>query len=65
MIEVKVENNNLEKAIRILKKKVNESGILQQLKNKRYYKKPSEIRREKKKQFLRETQKNQKRSEKK
>ena len=38
-------------------KVVNNEGDLQRLKDKRYYKKPSEIRRDKKKQALRNAQK--------
>ena len=45
---VKVFNDNLEGALKIFKKKVKESGILWDLKQKAYYKKPSEIKREKK-----------------
>lgn len=54
MIEVKVENGNIEKALRILKKIVNNEGDLQRLKENRYYKKPSEIKREKRKKVLAE-----------
>ena len=44
---VEVWNNNLEAALKIFKKKVKESKILYDLKEKQYYKKPSEKRREK------------------
>lgn len=36
-----VKNNDVEKAIKILKKKVNDEGILKDLRKKEYYEKPS------------------------
>jgi len=54
MIEIKVYNNNVDKALQLLKKLVNEEGDLQRLKENRYYKKPSELKREKRKKVLRE-----------
>ena len=47
-LQVDVYDGQVEKAIRILKKKVKESGMLLELKKKSYYTKPSERRREKK-----------------
>ena len=44
---VEVWNNNIESALKIFKKKVKESKLLYDLKEKQYYKKPSEKRREK------------------
>ena len=41
MIEVVVKNNNVEKAIRQLKKKMLREGILKELKRRAYYEKPS------------------------
>ena len=46
MITVIVKNNNIEKALRQLKKIVKESKLLIDLRKKEYYRKPSEIRRE-------------------
>ena len=40
-IEVKVFNNNVEKAIRVMKKKMLKEGIIKELKERRYYEKPS------------------------
>lgn len=40
-IEVRVFNNNVEKAIRVLKKKMLKEGIIKELKERRYYEKPS------------------------
>ena len=45
---VKVFNNNVEGALKILKRKVKDSGLMLELKKKEYYEKPSRKRREKK-----------------
>ena len=45
---VEVWDNNVEKALRILKKKVKESNLFLSLREKAYYEKPSKIKREKK-----------------
>ena len=47
-LEVKVYNNNVEKALRKFKREVKESGLLLELRKKSYYKKPSELKRERK-----------------
>jgi small subunit ribosomal protein S21 len=52
-VEVDVRDNNLEKALRALKNKVAKEGILQELKKRRFYEKPSV----KKKRKQREAQK--------
>ena len=52
MIEVQVRGGNLEKAMRVLKKKVQKEGILKELKERQFYQKPSEKRREKVKQGI-------------
>ena len=41
MIEVKVKHNNIEKALRIFKRKVKDSRILYDLSERSYYTKPS------------------------
>jgi len=46
-ITVDVRNGNVEKAMRILKRKVQKDGIIQTLRDKQYYQKPSFKRREK------------------
>ncbi len=51
-ITVIVRNNNIEKAMRVLKKKVLKDGLLKKYRLKQYYRKPSEIRREKKKEGI-------------
>ncbi len=49
-MKVKVVNNQLDKAIKTLNKKLKQEGILQELKKRSYYEKPSE----KKKRTLKE-----------
>ena len=51
-IEVTVRNGNVEKAMRVLKKKLQKDGLMKELKLRQYYRKPSEIKREKKKQGI-------------
>ena len=46
-LSVKVFNNNVDGALRILKKKVKEANLFQDLRDKEYYTKPSEIKRHK------------------
>ncbi|MBC8421914.1 MAG: 30S ribosomal protein S21 [Pelagibacteraceae bacterium] len=46
-MEVKVKNNNIEKALQIFKRKVKDSGILYDLSERRYYEKPSAVKRKK------------------
>ena len=47
-LRVDVYNNNIEGALKILKKKIKRSGLLFELKKKSYYEKPSKTKREKK-----------------
>lgn len=49
-ITVEVRGGNLEKALRVLKKKVQKEGIIKNLRDKKYFLKPSEIKREKAKE---------------
>ncbi len=42
---VEVKNNNVERAIRLLKKKLAEDGIFKELQIRKFYEKPSEKRR--------------------
>ncbi|MBW1988997.1 MAG: 30S ribosomal protein S21 [Deltaproteobacteria bacterium] len=46
-MEVRVQGNDLEKAMRQLKKKIQNDGLFRQLKMKKAYEKPSESRRRK------------------
>ena len=49
-ITVEVRGGNLEKAMRVLKKKVQRAGIIKTIRDKKYFSKPSEIKREKAKE---------------
>ena len=60
MTEVIVRNNNVEKAMRILKKKLLRDGLMKEIKERQYYSKPSEVKREAKKQSIRRIKKEQK-----
>ncbi len=57
MVEVVVRNGNLEKAMRVLKKKVQREGITKEVKRRQFYVKPSEQRREAKKQGIKNVRK--------
>jgi ribosomal protein S21 len=46
-LSVTVYNNNVDMALKKLKRKVKNDGLLLQLKERQYYRKPSEIKREK------------------
>ena len=59
-ITVEVRNNNVEKALRVLKKKLIKSGQMKELKERQYYQKPSFKKREKKKENIRRYKKDQK-----
>ena len=47
-LSVKVYNNNVDMALRKLKKKIKDSDLMLQLKRKSYFEKPSKVKREKK-----------------
>ena len=59
-ITIEVRNNNIEKAIRVLKKKLTKDGQMKELQRRQYYQKPSAIKREKKKENIRRYKKEQK-----
>ena len=63
-INVTVRNGNLEQAMRVLKRKVQKEGIVKELRERQYYKKPSEIKQEKKKEAIKNWKKKQKKLEK-
>ena len=52
-IQVRVIDNDIEKAMRILKKKIQNDGLFKRLKLKKSYEKPSEYRRRKMREALR------------
>ena len=62
-IVVEVRGGNLEKAMRVLKKKVMKEGLVKELRARQYYQKPSEIKREKKKEGIKNYKKNKKKME--
>jgi small subunit ribosomal protein S21 len=51
-ITVEVRGGNLEKAMRVMKKKLQKEGMLKELKRRQFYQKPSFIKREKKKEGI-------------
>ena len=52
-IEVQVRNNNVEKAIRVVKKKIQKDGMMRELRQRQYYEKPTLKRQRKLKESLR------------
>jgi len=52
-IEVQVRNNNVEKAIRVLKKKIQKDGMMRELRQRQYFEKPTLKRQRKHKENLR------------
>jgi small subunit ribosomal protein S21 len=63
MTTIIVRNNNIEKALRVLKRKAKKDGLLQELKDRQYYQKPSEKRRLAKKRGIARWKKEQKKRE--
>ena len=63
MLEVKVLNNQVEKAIRKLKRKMLREGILKELKQRQFYEKPSAKKRREHKESVRKYRKLMKRRE--
>ena len=62
-ITVVVRNNNLEQAMRVLKKKVQKAGVLKELKMRKHYEKPSEKKQRMKKEAVKRWRKLQKKLE--
>lgn len=59
-IVVTVRNGNLEQAMRVLKRKVQKEGLVKEIRDRQFYKKPSEIKQEKKKEAIKNWKKKQK-----
>ena len=57
---IEVRNNNVEKALRVFKKKLLKDGVMKELRDRQYYQKPSFKKREKKKESVRRHKKDQK-----
>ena len=53
MITIEVRNNNAEKAIKLLKKKINAEGTLKECRDRQFYEKPTDKRRRQKAQAIR------------
>ena len=56
-MEVKVQNNQIENAIKLLKRQLIRDGILKELKNRRFYEKPSVKKKRKQREAKRRRQK--------
>ena len=59
-LEVTVRNNNVKTALRILKKKLEQDGMMMELRERQHYKKPSQKKREAKKASIQRTRKREK-----
>ena len=57
LVSVQVRNGNIQKALKIFKRRVDESAHLQLLRTKQQYTKPTTVRRKQKQQAVREQQK--------
>jgi len=58
-LEVEVRKNDVNKAMRILKKKLEREGVMQELRQREHYEKPSEKKRREKKANIRRVKKEQ------
>ncbi len=54
---VRVNNNDVEFALRVLKKKVQKAGMIREICRRQYYEKPSERRRRKKREGIKNARK--------
>lgn len=59
-LEIKVFNNDIERAIKVLKKKVQNDGLFKILKEKRYFEKPSKKKKRKHQEALKRLKRKQK-----
>ena len=57
MVQVTVRDNNVEQALRILKKKMQREGIFRETKQRRFYEKPSEKKLREKQESIRRARK--------
>ena len=57
LVSVQVRNGNIQKALKIFKRRIDESGHLQLLRTKQQYTKPTTVRRKQKQKAVREQQK--------
>ncbi|MBF0284722.1 MAG: 30S ribosomal protein S21 [Magnetococcales bacterium] len=61
-MRVEVYDNNVDQAIRVLKKKMNREGMFREMKKRKFFEKPSERRRRKKAEAFRRMKKKMRRS---
>ena len=59
-LEVTVRNNNVKTALRILKKKLEQDGMMMEIRERQHYKKPSQKKREAKKASIQRARKREK-----
>jgi len=57
LVQIVVRDNNVDQALRILKKKMQREGIFREMKRHRFYEKPSEKRVREKQEAVRRTRK--------
>lgn len=57
MVEITVRDNNVDQALRILKKKMQREGVFREMKQRRFYEKPSEKRVREKQEAIRRARK--------
>jgi small subunit ribosomal protein S21 len=57
-LEIKVDDKNIEKALRLLKRKMQHDGLFRELKNRRFYEKPSLKKKRKRREAQKRRQKN-------
>ncbi len=53
LVEITIRNNDVEQGLRVLKKKLQREGIYKELKRRKHYEKPSEIRARKENEAVR------------
>ena len=56
-MEIKVFNNDINKAMRLMKRKLQQEGMFRELKNRRFHEKPSAKRKRKKEESIRRERK--------
>lgn len=57
MLAIEVKNNDVEFALRLLKKQAQKSGLIREIRRRQQYEKPSERRRRQKREGIRNTRK--------
>jgi small subunit ribosomal protein S21 len=57
VVQVVVRDNNVEQALRVLKKKLQRDGVFREMKLRKYYEKPSEKRKREKNESIRRSHK--------